>query len=164
MTVAELRCEQISASYGAGDVLSRVDIVVPDGTLTAIPGTSGSGKTTLLRLIMGFIAQQSGTVAIGGTVVARAGDTHLPPEKRSIGYVAQEGALYPHLSVAENVLFGLPRRARKASGRASRDSTPLSGRTRARPSCTRSPRRERRRCWSPTTRPRRSRWGARSAC
>jgi iron(III) transport system ATP-binding protein len=119
MTMAELRCEQISASYGAEDVLSGVDLVVPDGTLTAILGASGSGKTTLLRVIMGFVAQQHGTVAIGGTVVARAGDTHLPPEKRSVGYVAQEGALYPHLTVAENVLFGLPRRLRKAPGRAS---------------------------------------------
>ena len=119
MTMAELRCEQISASYGHGDVLSGVDLVVPDGTLTAILGASGSGKTTLLRVIMGFIAQQHGTVTVGGIVVARAGGTHLAPEKRSVGYVAQEGALYPHLSVAENVSFGLPRRERKTSTRAS---------------------------------------------
>jgi iron(III) transport system ATP-binding protein len=117
--VAELRCEQITAAYGHGDhVLSGVDLVVPDGTLTAILGASGSGKTTLLRVIMGFIAQQHGTVTVGGEVVAQAGGTHLPPEKRSIGYVAQEGALYPHLSVSENVSFGLPRRERKASARA----------------------------------------------
>jgi iron(III) transport system ATP-binding protein len=117
--VAELRCEGITASYGPVDnVLEGVDLVVPDGTLTAILGASGSGKTTLLRVIMGFIAQQHGTVTVGGAVVAQAGGTHLPPEKRSIGYVAQEGALYPHLSVAENVSFGLPRRERKASARA----------------------------------------------
>ncbi|MGN6866807.1 MAG: ABC transporter ATP-binding protein, partial [Solirubrobacteraceae bacterium] len=116
--MAELRCDQITASYGRGDVLLGVDLVVPDGTLTAILGASGSGKTTLLRVIMGFIAQQEGTVTVGGAVVARAGGTHLPPEKRSIGYVAQEGALYPHLSVAENVSFGLPRRERKESARA----------------------------------------------
>ncbi|HET6870934.1 MAG TPA: ABC transporter ATP-binding protein [Solirubrobacteraceae bacterium] len=116
--MAELRCDQITASYGRDAVLSGVDLVVPDGTLTAILGASGSGKTTLLRVIMGFIAQQQGTVTVGGTVVARAGDVHLPPEKRSIGYVAQEGALYPHLSVAENVSFGLPRRERKQSARA----------------------------------------------
>jgi iron(III) transport system ATP-binding protein len=119
MTMAELRCERISASYSDRDVLSDVDLVVPDGTLTAILGASGSGKTTLLRVIMGFLAQQRGTVTVGGVVVARAGGTHLAPEKRSVGYVAQEGALYPHLSVAENVLFGLPRRVRKASARAS---------------------------------------------
>ncbi len=116
--MAELRCDQISASYGRGDVLSGVDLVVPDGTLTAILGASGSGKTTLLRVIMGFIAQQHGTVTVGGAVVAQAGGVHLPPEKRSIGYVAQEGALYPHLTVAENVSFGLPRRERKGSARA----------------------------------------------
>jgi iron(III) transport system ATP-binding protein len=123
-TMGELNCQQISASYGQGDVLSGVDLVVPDGTLTAILGASGSGKTTLLRVIMGFIAQQHGTVTVGGTVVGQAGHRgsaaiHLPPEKRSIGYVAQEGALYPHLTVAENVSFGLPRRERKASARAS---------------------------------------------
>lgn len=117
--MAELRCEQITAAYGhGGHVLSGVDLMVPDGTLTAILGASGSGKTTLLRVIMGFIAQQHGIVTVGGAVVAQAGGTHLPPEKRSIGYVAQEGALYPHLSVAENVSFGLPRRERKASARA----------------------------------------------
>jgi iron(III) transport system ATP-binding protein len=116
--MGELRCDQITASYGHAEVLAGVDLTVPDGTLTAILGASGSGKTTLLRVIMGFIAQQQGTVTVGGTVVARAGDVHLPPEKRSIGYVAQEGALYSHLSVAENVSFGLPRRERKESARA----------------------------------------------
>jgi iron(III) transport system ATP-binding protein len=116
--MAELRCDQITASYGHGDVLSGVDLVVGDGTLTAILGASGSGKTTLLRVIIGFIAAQRGTVTVGDTVVAQAGGVHLPPEKRSIGYVAQEGALYPHLSVAENVSFGLPRRERKESARA----------------------------------------------
>jgi iron(III) transport system ATP-binding protein len=116
--MAELRCDHISASYGQDEVLSAVDLTVPDGTLTAILGASGSGKTTLLRVIMGFVAQQHGTVTVGGAVVAQAGGTHLPPEKRSIGYVAQEGALYPHLTVAENVSFGLPRRQRKQSTRA----------------------------------------------
>ncbi len=113
----ELRCERISASYGQDAVLEGVDLAVPDGTLTAILGASGSGKTTLLRVIMGFLAQQRGTVKVGGTVVAEAGRVHLPPEKRSIGYVAQEGALYSHLSVAENVAFGLPRRERKNTRR-----------------------------------------------
>jgi iron(III) transport system ATP-binding protein len=117
MTMAELRCEHVSASYGQRQVLSSVDLAVAEGTLTAILGASGSGKTTLLRVIMGFISQQRGTITVGGVVVAQAGRTHLPPEKRSIGYVAQEGALYPHLSVAENVAFGLPRRERKSARR-----------------------------------------------
>jgi iron(III) transport system ATP-binding protein len=117
MTTAELRCEQISASYGRAEVLSGVDLVVPAGTLTAVLGASGSGKTTLVRVIAGFVAPRHGAVVVGGAVVARAGGPHQPPEKRSVGYVAQEGALYPHLSVAENVSFGLPRRERKASER-----------------------------------------------
>jgi iron(III) transport system ATP-binding protein len=116
--MAELRCDQISASYGQGEVLSGVDLVVPDGTLTAILGASGSGKTTLLRVVMGFVAQEHGTVTVGDVVVAQAGGAQLPPEKRSIGYVAQEGALYPHLTVAQNVSFGLPRKQRKESARA----------------------------------------------
>jgi iron(III) transport system ATP-binding protein len=116
--MAELRCEQISASYGERAVLSGVDLLVADGTLTAILGASGSGKTTLLRVVIGFIAQQHGTITVGGTVVSQLDGVHLPPEKRSIGYVAQEGALYPHLSAAENVSFGLPRRERKTSARA----------------------------------------------
>lgn len=115
--MAGLRCEQISASYGQRTVLSGIDLMVEDGTVTAILGASGSGKTTLLRVIMGFIAPQEGTVTVGGTVLAQAGRIHLPPEKRSIGYVAQEGALYSHLSVAENISFGLPRRERKRSPR-----------------------------------------------
>jgi iron(III) transport system ATP-binding protein len=111
--VAELRCQQITASYGSGSVLSGVDLDVPDGTLTAILGSSGSGKTTLLRVIMGFLAQDHGTVTIGGRVVSDGASVHLAPEKRSIGYVAQEGALYPNLTVEQNIAFGLPRRERR---------------------------------------------------
>lgn len=115
--MAELRCTEVAASYGQGPVLSGVNLVVADGSLTAILGASGSGKTTLLRVVMGFLHQQQGTITVGSVVVAEAGRIHLRPEKRSIGYVAQEGALYPHLSVAENVAFGLPRRERKRSAR-----------------------------------------------
>ncbi len=115
--MAELRCDQITASYGSGAVLEGVDLVVPDGTLTAILGASGSGKTTLLRVIMGFVAQARGTVTVGTTVVSDSAGIHLPPEKRSVGYVAQEGALYPHLTVDQNVGFGLPRSERKLGQR-----------------------------------------------
>jgi iron(III) transport system ATP-binding protein len=115
--MAELRCEHVAASYGSRAVLRDVDVVVPEGTLTAVLGASGSGKTTLLRVVMGFARAERGRVLVGGSVVADAGGTHLPPEKRGVGYVAQEGALYPHLDVGENVAFGLPRRERRASAR-----------------------------------------------
>jgi iron(III) transport system ATP-binding protein len=115
--MAELRCDQITASYGSGAVLEGVDLLVPDGTLTAILGASGSGKTTLLRVIMGFVVQDRGTVTVGETVVSDGAGINLPPEKRSVGYVAQEGALYPHLTVAQNVGFGLSRSERKLGER-----------------------------------------------
>ena len=115
--MAELRCRGVGKAYGARPVLSGVDLLVPEGTLTAILGASGSGKTTLLRLIIGFIAPDEGRIEVGGAVVAEAGSQHLPPERRAVGYVAQEGALYPHLDVAGNVGFGLPRAERKAGRR-----------------------------------------------
>lgn len=117
--MAELRCSSLAMSYGARAVLDEVDLVVPEGTLTAILGASGSGKTTLLRLIIGFIAPDRGTIAVDGSVVAAAGAVQVAPDKRAIGYVAQEGALFPHLTVAENVAFGLPRSERKKGPRTS---------------------------------------------
>ena len=71
-------------------------------------GESGSGKTTLLRLVAGFERPDGGTISIGGDVVD-ADRLFVPPERRGIGYVAQEGALFPHLSVGKNIAFGLPR-------------------------------------------------------
>jgi iron(III) transport system ATP-binding protein len=115
--VAELRCTSLAKSYGTRAVLREVDLVVPEGTLTAILGASGSGKTTLLRLVIGFIAPDDGTIEVDGSVVAAAGGLHVAPDKRQIGYVAQEGALFPHLTVAENVAFGLPRGERKNGSR-----------------------------------------------
>jgi len=117
LTPAHLRCEAIAKSFGARAVLRDVDLEVDEGTLTAILGSSGSGKTTLLRVIIGFIAPDAGTVTIAGSVVAGAGRKPVAPDKRAVGYVAQEGALYPHLSVGENVGFGLPRGERKRGGR-----------------------------------------------
>src|SRR3954466_3571009 len=107
--MAELSCSGLAKSFGETVVLSDVALVVPEGTLTAILGASGSGKTTLLRLVIGFIPADGGTVSVGGGVVAAAGGVHVAADKRGIGYVAQEGALFPHLTVAENVAFGLSR-------------------------------------------------------
>ena len=115
--MAELRCSDLAKSYGPRAVLAEVDLIVPGGTLTAILGASGSGKTTLLRIVVGFIAPDRGAVSVGGTTVADAGRLHVPPDKRAIGYVAQEGALFPHLTVAENVAFGLRRSERRNSPR-----------------------------------------------
>jgi iron(III) transport system ATP-binding protein len=105
----------LSKSFGSRMVLDRLDLEVAEGSLTAVLGPSGSGKTTLLRILAGFERADAGTVTLGETVV-EDGRTHLPPEGRRVGYVPQDGALFPHLNAAGNVGFGLSRRDRK-SGR-----------------------------------------------
>jgi iron(III) transport system ATP-binding protein len=102
-------------SFGSHLVLAGLDLEVREGSLSAVLGPSGSGKTTLLRVLAGFERADGGSVEIGGRLVEGDG-AHVPPEERRIGYVPQEGALFPHLDAAGNVGFGLPRRMRK-SGR-----------------------------------------------
>jgi iron(III) transport system ATP-binding protein len=109
--MSELTVRNVTKSYGGTTVLAGVDLHVPAGSLTAILGASGCGKTTLLRLIAGFDRPDAGTIGLDGTTVVGDG-RWVAPERRNIGYVAQEGALFPHLSVAANITFGLPRRAR----------------------------------------------------
>jgi iron(III) transport system ATP-binding protein len=104
-------------AFGDHPVLTGVDLEVPAGSLTAILGPSGSGKTTLLRVLAGFERADAGTVTIGGSVVDGP-DVHLAPEKRRIGYVPQEGSLFPHLTVAANIGFGLPARQRRGAATA----------------------------------------------
>ncbi|SHL38229.1 iron(III) transport system ATP-binding protein [Pseudonocardia thermophila] len=96
------------------DVLAGIDLEVPRGGLVAVLGASGGGKTTLLRVVAGFHPAAAGTVELGGRPVAGPG-LHVPPERRRIGLVPQEGALFPHLTVADNVGFGLSRRERRGS-------------------------------------------------
>ena len=101
----------LTKSFGATHVLKGVELHIPAGGLTAVLGPSGCGKTTLLRLIAGFDQPDDGTITFDGRPVSGIG-VAVPPERRGIGYVAQEGALFPHLTVAGNIAFGLPRRAR----------------------------------------------------
>jgi iron(III) transport system ATP-binding protein len=117
--MAELRCEGLVKSYGSRAVLRGVDLHVAEGTITAILGASGSGKTTLLRIVMGLIEADAGAVSVGGTIMAEAKRVNVRTDKRSIGYVAQEGALFPHTTVGENVGFGLSRAERRQGHRVS---------------------------------------------
>ncbi|WP_411732803.1 ABC transporter ATP-binding protein [Paeniglutamicibacter sp.] len=105
--MTELKVRAVSADYGLDAVLKSVDLNVAEGTTMAVLGGSGSGKTTLLRIIAGFLPSSGGEVSVGGRVVAGPG-VWVPPEQRGIGYVRQEGGLFPHLSVAGNIAFGLP--------------------------------------------------------
>ena len=102
----------VMKSYGTEPVLRGMDLTVPRGSLTAVLGPSGCGKTTLLRLVAGFERLDAGSVTVGGRVVAGPAG-QLPPERRHVGIVPQEGALFPHLSVRDNVAFGLGRGARR---------------------------------------------------
>jgi sulfate/thiosulfate transport system ATP-binding protein len=88
--------------YGEFAALDNVDFEVPSGSLTALLGPSGSGKSTLLRAIAGLDQPDTGTITIGGRDV-----THIPPQRRGIGFVFQHYAAFKHLTVRDNVAFGL---------------------------------------------------------
>jgi iron(III) transport system ATP-binding protein len=105
----ELAVRGVGKSFGGPKVLDGVDLTVPAGSFTGILGSSGSGKTTLLRIIAGFERLDRGEVQLGGEVVDDGRHVFVPSEHRRIGYVPQEGALFPHLSVGRNVAFGLRR-------------------------------------------------------
>jgi iron(III) transport system ATP-binding protein len=109
---AALSARGLDKAFGGGPVLDGLDLEVPAGSLTAVLGPSGCGKTTLLRLLAGFERADAGTIRLGDRVVCDE-RTHVAPERRSVGFVAQEGALFPHLDVAANVGFGLPRSERR---------------------------------------------------
>jgi iron(III) transport system ATP-binding protein len=94
--------------FGTKPVLRGVDLSVDSGHITAILGPSGSGKTTLLRAICGFERIEAGSIMLGGEVMDD-GVKYVAPEHRGIGYVPQDGNLFPHLTVAANIRFGLPR-------------------------------------------------------
>ena len=97
--------------FGDLDVLCEVDLRAEAGSVVALLGPSGCGKTTLLRSIAGLERLDGGEVRIGDRVVSGPG-THVPPERRRVGMVFQDWALFPHLSVARNVGYGLPRAER----------------------------------------------------
>ena len=112
MACGMICCHGVSKRYGAVRAVDDARLCVERGEFVALLGPSGCGKTTLLRLIAGFEEPEAGTVEVAGTPVAGDG-TWVPPERRKVGMVFQDYALFPHLTVAENVGFGLPRKERK---------------------------------------------------
>ncbi|WP_040339785.1 ABC transporter ATP-binding protein [Candidatus Blastococcus massiliensis] len=115
--MSSLTVTDLAKSFAATPVLTGVDLHVPSGSFTALLGPSGCGKTTLLRLVAGFEEPDSGTVSVGDRVVAGGPGRSVPARRRGIGFVPQEGGLFPHLTVAGNISFGLPRRLRRDGGR-----------------------------------------------
>ncbi|PST23075.1 ABC transporter ATP-binding protein [Rhizobium sp. JAB6] len=106
-----LAIKNISKRYGPVHALDNIDLMVAAGSRTAIVGPSGSGKTTLLRIIAGFETPDAGQVMLQGETLAD-GEAIVPAHRRGIGIVSQDGALFPHLSVSENIGFGMERGAR----------------------------------------------------
>ncbi|MFC7068840.1 ABC transporter ATP-binding protein [Halobaculum lipolyticum] len=101
-----LQLRDVIKRFGSETAVSGLDLTVHEGELLTLLGPSGCGKTTTLRMIAGLETPTEGTIAVGGDVVAGDGAA-TPPEDRDVGLVFQEFALFPHLTVAENVAFGL---------------------------------------------------------
>ena len=114
MSEHTLAVHGLTKTFTDHPVLDGVDLTLTPGSITAVVGASGCGKTTLLRLVAGFEAPDAGTIDIGGRRVASAAGS-LAPHRRSVGYVAQDGALFPHLSVGANIAYGLAGSARSAA-------------------------------------------------
>lgn len=110
MSDATLLLKNVHVSYGQGShlqpVLNGFSMSITAGELVCLLGASGCGKTTVLRTIAGFEHLSQGNIYVGGNCVASPG-IHIPPEKRNVGMVFQDYALFPHLTAAQNIAFGL---------------------------------------------------------
>ena len=107
-----MTCVGLEKRFGDTVAVDGVDLEVPRGSLTALLGPSGCGKTTVLRMVAGLLDPDAGSVTIDGRVVTGRG-VAVPPERRNLGLVFQDYALFPHLSVARNVAYGLIGRSRR---------------------------------------------------
>ncbi len=133
MTEAGLVVSGVCKDYGATQVLKDVSLRVPRGEFHTLLGPSGSGKTTLLKIVAGFTPADAGTVALSGSVI-----TDTLPERRDIGVVFQNYALFPHMTVSQNIGFGLrmrhvPKAAREQRVREALALVRMSGFERRRP-------------------------------
>lgn len=108
--MSSLDISHLNVSFGAKKVIDDLSLSLREGEIAALLGPSGCGKTTLLRTVAGLIQPDSGNIRFGSQLVGLS-SVVLPPHRRGIGYVPQQGALFPHLSVAKNIAFGLDTKA-----------------------------------------------------
>jgi iron(III) transport system ATP-binding protein len=116
MTELAIEATRLTKRFGQVGALAGFDIAVTEGQTLTLLGPSGCGKTTALRVIAGFERPDEGVVAVGGVRVAGPG-LHVPPERRRVGMVFQDYALFPHMTVAANVSYGLVKEDRDQKGR-----------------------------------------------
>src|SRR5437870_8010480 len=102
MPVAGVALSDVTKRFGLFEAVSHVSLQVEEGEFFSLLGPSGCGKTTRLRMLAGFISPTAGMISIGGQNV-----TTLPPEKRDVGIVFQNYAIFPHMNVFDNIAFGL---------------------------------------------------------
>ena len=124
---AAIQVRDLHVAYGSTPVLHGVSLDFTPGTFTALLGSSGCGKTTLLRSIAGFVPLDAGSILVGGRDITR-----LPPEKRGMAMVFQSYALWPHMTVAQNIGYGLQLRGCRAGPRSPPRSRRDAGAARAR--------------------------------
>jgi iron(III) transport system ATP-binding protein len=109
-----VQCDDVTKTFGAVRAVDGVSLTVTRGEILALLGPSGCGKTTTLRLIAGFERPDAGTIRLDGAEVAGP-ERFVPPERRTVGVVFQDYALFPHLSVADNIGYGVRSRGRRRS-------------------------------------------------
>jgi iron(III) transport system ATP-binding protein len=124
--VTAIHCHEVSRSFDGVPALDGFELEVPAGTIVSLVGPSGSGKTTALRVIAGFETPDSGSVEIGDRTVVGPG-VNTPPHRRRVGMVFQDYALFPHMSVARNVGYGVAPRSRDEAVAAALELVGLAG-------------------------------------
>lgn len=104
--MGSVELQQLVKTYGSNRVVDTIDLRIEHGQLVCLLGPSGCGKTTTLRLLAGFLTPDGGEIRVGDRVVSAPGNT-LPPERRNMSMIFQSYAVWPHMTVAENVAYGL---------------------------------------------------------
>ena len=128
MPEPSLELQGLAHSYQGPQIFAGVSLSVAPGEQVALLGASGSGKSTILRAVAGFVTPSEGAIKLAGQRVAAGGQELVPAERRGVGLLFQDYALFPHMSVGENILFGLNKQPGAAQEQAKSSLEPARGR------------------------------------